>query len=523
MHYPRGSNDRCDEASNNRNNANRLWDSQNNAAGGYNTCMKEMSYYEDTDLSIEWTSQHACGNGRNAKNDPLYPERSRCEFILQMGCEDGFGMDAGIFPISGYNLTDGESPIPPKQADGTGSCTQTKPIPETCTAANNIAACATLDLSNNNDRATFNSAACSCSPRKLLTYGLHESPLYYSKCATRNRNKNLYVAKNIDPADTTRTTAIFTRQNQNGNRNGFECAEERDYYPYWHYTPWRDVAVLTSDTSLCPMFQSQSQNVLGRGECVNANDPSDKTFWMYNNQNDCTTTTGGQPRTNAQWISTPAWNIPQPDCIQAPYLQDNHLGQAAPSISDNTGTPPGQLQTYKWRIPTGFVPSGRDSLRCTLRIRYNISTAEMQRSYTAANNGVIGNKPLVNAGTFENGADTDPSVVLPLKITLNTNQNARTFEDRSYVFTVKKRPEELKTQNIVNVNVRGKRGNIAQVRNCVEYDFVPDKLSVNNGDLIHFQWCGSDYNDKSIFKLTKIMMVKELMALTEVTLFPYPI
>jgi hypothetical protein len=70
MHSPRGTNDRCDERSNNRNNDNRLFNSQNNAAGGYATCGSEMKYYVDTELFIEWTAQHGCGNGDSEKSKP---------------------------------------------------------------------------------------------------------------------------------------------------------------------------------------------------------------------------------------------------------------------------------------------------------------------------------------------------------------------------------------------------------------------------------------------------------------------
>merc|ERR1719385_364255 len=106
LHNPRGSNNRLNEKSANRNNANRLFDSQNNNRGGYNAAdlddnngasannpeasfqqmyepdanlgnrQYNMVYIEGSMMHGEWTNQHGCGNQVN-----------NCNLVLQMGCD----------------------------------------------------------------------------------------------------------------------------------------------------------------------------------------------------------------------------------------------------------------------------------------------------------------------------------------------------------------------------------------------------------------------------------------------------
>lgn len=84
------------------------------------------------------------------------------------------------------------------------------------------------------------------------------------------------------------SSAIYTRQNANGNRRGYECPEERDYYPYWHPTPWRDIAILADNASQCEWYVRESQNVQGRGICRELDSTGAVKTWSYwNNKDDC--------------------------------------------------------------------------------------------------------------------------------------------------------------------------------------------------------------------------------------------
>jgi hypothetical protein len=72
------------------------------------------------------------------------------------------------------------------------------------------------------------------------------------------------------------------------------------------------------------------------------------------------------------------------------------------------------------------------------------------------------------------------------------------FEDRSHLFQIAPRPSEIDDdRKIVNVGVRGRRGNIVQAYPSVEYDFFPQNLEVSSEDLVHIQWEGSNTNPAS--------------------------
>jgi hypothetical protein len=136
FHNPRGSNDRLNEENTNRNNANRLFDSQNNAKGGY--CYgPAMSYFEGSQLNLEWTAQHGCGVNPN-----LY-----CNFVLQYMCSNS------------------DAPGTTLVRDGTTTDT----IPD-------------------------NEGAATQMTGNEYTYGMHENYEYYRACATRQRNMGLFIA-----------------------------------------------------------------------------------------------------------------------------------------------------------------------------------------------------------------------------------------------------------------------------------------------------------------------------------------
>ena len=300
-------------------------------------------------------------------------------------------------------------------------------------------------------------------------YGQHETKQWWSLCATRQRNKGLFTAdQNLQNLE----VALHTRQDTNNNRNryGFECPEERDYYPYWHPSPWRDIWVCTDTPYHCDMYKAESQNVMNKGNCSNP---------QYNNQKDC-------EYNKNSWTMTGAWNLPPPECTICPKTRNNHNGNAVGSE---------EAPMYTWTIPENVHADGA---RCVLRIRYNISTYDFADHFSTFSSFNGANSPIKTNPTSD-FVGFGGNVSGPLRLAVNTDQNPRTFQDRSHVFTIRKRPKldcGLRKCDIINYNVRGRRGNIQQTYPAVEYDFVPPVVRAKRGDYLHVQWPGSDANDQ---------------------------
>ena len=300
-----------------RNNGDRLWDSQNNNRGGYNTGSVLRNYfYEGTTIPIEWTQQHSCGDvtGNN------------CEIILQYTCGDKWIRDGTTTDTIPMDDSQGECD------DANGDCD------------------------------------------KMMQYGRHESVASYTDCRYRSRNMGLFTANQHLQGNSAR----FTRQNNNGGRSGLECPEERDYYPYWGPSIWKDIAIITNRPSRCAAFQAESQNVKARWYCEYDPTNPDIMKSIANGEE------GWIPITQAacedpvqfptgKWTRAEPFNIPAPDCVQAAYTRDNHLGNAVDQGTDPSVQTNGFPNYYNWTVN---VPPEDYSAYCVFRLRYNISTGE---------------------------------------------------------------------------------------------------------------------------------------------------
>ena len=166
-------------------------------------------------------------------------------------------------------------------------------------------------------------------------------------------------------------------------------------------------------------------------------------------------------------------------CERAPFARDNHLGNSVPKQAESGGLAAiSRAPSYEWEIPSDVLDqNGWEEATCVLRMRYNISTTDFASwGFDQPDGKFVDSKlngddaPLKNNpnGEFVGvNAPVEMGTNYPLALNINTNQYGRTFEDRSHTFKIKRRPKEgpcAGLARIHNLNVRGRRGNIVQVR-----------------------------------------------------------
>jgi len=530
MHCPRGSNNRLKEQSANRQNANRLYDTQNNNRGGYNVgdlhqedgfngsgdtngngptndrnvynlmynmnedvannndngarIQYNMMFMEGSLLRMTWTAQHGCGNAKN-----------NCNFVIQWACDTEEYSDGNNFAAKEHKATGLRMQL------RNGAVTTTPNDP------NNIGNIAQTYQNNNNNNGNN-------------LRGRHESEEYYYYAKKRERNKGLFTAdQNLKG-----NTQIYTRQNPNGARRGLEVPEERDYYPWPRPSPFHDVAWIGNDVAYCNQeIAPESQNVKGKWTCVGKNGNNPNLDALPTDQQIEALTEEACTAADGAWIET-RWGVGednQPECVRAQWSQVNNHGNV-----DGT-TKGGQMASYNMWLPkltsitnpTGSLnaPScyeydandmgiNREAAandvkftRFIVRNRYNMSTMDYDPYLTDSNynqnlkDGVI--SPIQQNPTVDTGAHMQG-----LRLAINTAQTGRVFQDRSHVGTLMSFPGTTsgplrlakKEGNLLNVVVRGKRGNIVQTYPAVEYDFEPNDFEMEVDQCIHFQWTGSN-------------------------------
>ncbi|XP_074613093.1 protein DD3-3-like isoform X2 [Acropora palmata] len=504
FHVPPGSNNRLNGNQANVRNANRLFDSQNNGKAGYNVGDKydsnpgdniqeyrqmPMEFYMSgcstrtkSVLDVMWTNQHGTG--------PKTDDRVETQIILQYMCQ---------------------------------------PYPEGKMATADVNREFKHHTIRNGqliNQQTFKVGARENSYIRR-DFGLHEPVNYYEAYYRRERHKKLFTPDQTNKNKKLRADrAIYTRQNPAGTRRGFEVPEERDYYPYWGPSPWKDIAIMVSDNKTARLMDEHvnSPHYGHKYMCImpttlpgNINCPTENNLRLakkcvakYITKEDCDRNNGTWTKFITNYLEKTAGilstchteggmelakGIPYephkisqgadlrkqyvvlhktPDVIFAPSTVVNHNGMNME----------GKFSSYKWNIPC--FPTNTTQ-RCILRIRYNITSDDVPREFSAKDNGKLKNDPTTKA--TDNKTD--------LQLALDTAQVGRTFQDRSHVILLKPRsllPLKYQKSNIYNIAGMGKRGNIVQTYPAMEYRFHPERLTVTTKDIICFVWSGSNNN-----------------------------
>jgi len=475
MQMPRGSNNRLDEQNRERDNANRLMDTQNNNRGGYN--VGKMEYYNTEIVPITWTNQH--GSSKY--------QMENSEFVLQYMCS-------------------------PLLRDGT----TTRTIPLKATECQNYD-CDT-DVRFGRHESLDSYQMCKTTERNKGLF---------------NANQNL---KRND-ATSTRQNPNGNRSGLEcpEERDNYPYWRPSEWVDLAYITSDTEKCdnVLAESQNVKPRFECRMPDAFFAAGGTLPNNfvyPLDQAECLQVQLSAPANDAGVEVTYTAEYNVVPAHGVPPPACLQIETTRANHHGnpggrthyeynwQVPESIPPNSQC----AVRLRYNITTAefqawesaaSLNAGVDATANSLKNKpnpnndpaelpmweeYGLTRANVERSFSnnvadQANTNrqyVLENNPQVDAfgKEFGNG-------VVRMQLAVNTAQFGRGFEDRSHMFMVNPTPDEVPEGATVKLlTVRGKRGNIVQVYPATEYFFHPEKMYMTEGDYLHIEHTGSNTN-----------------------------
>lgn len=463
MQTPPGSNNRLDEQNRERDNANRMFDSQNNNRGGYN--VGKMEYYSGEIVPIGWTHQHGSSKYQMEHSEvvvqytyePLVRDGTTTQTIPKSATQcQNYDCDTDVRFGRHESL------------DFYEMCTQTEQNNGLFTANQNLQGDSARYTRQNNQGTRF---AYECPEERDYYPYWRPSPWIDAAYITADTGRCTEVqaaSQNVVERYECRMPDAFFDNggtlNTNANdmypltQEACEAFERTDDNATTHAAVWNTIAAFDVDAPACQQMEQSRVNHHGN--------PGGRNLYEY------------------------SWNVPTdiPDGSQVVMrirynITTNEfadLGAWETSSSLNAGV------NSSYNSQRNNPNPNNDRAEYPLWADYGLDeeTGADEREYELINN------PQVDAFGTEFGAGR-----IKLQLAVNTAQFGRTFQDRSHYFFVNDPPAgDCEAEVIKLQTVRGKRGNIVQVYPATEYIFHPEISFQRSGDCVHFAWTGSNTN-----------------------------
>jgi len=462
MQTPPGSNNRLDEQNRERDNANRMFDSQNNNRGGYN--VGKMEYYVGEKVPVGWTHQHSSSKYQMEHSELII------QYMSAALVRDGTTTRTIPTKATECQNYDCDTDVRfgrHESLDFYEMCTQTEQNNGLFTANQNLQG-PSAKYTRQNNQGTRHGYEC---PEERDHYP-YWRPSPWIDAA--------YIT-----ADTARCSAVQAESQNVKERH--ECRLPEAFFENGGTLNKGQNSMYPLTQEECEAFEKTDGNGTTHAGVWNTIEAFNVAAPVCQQVEHTRTNHHGNPggRTIYEW----EWSVPEVPAGSQTVLRIrynittnewNQMGAWENSSSINSGI------NATYNADDNNPNPNNDRAEYPLWADYGLDEADGadEREYEFINN------PQVDAFGEEFGDGR-----IKLQLAVNTAQFGRTFEDRTHYFFISDPPAgDCEGQVIKLQTVRGKRGNIVQTYPATEYIFAPEQSFQRAGDCVHFAWTGSNTN-----------------------------